>query len=330
MRFFNRKGKLWVDYAHNGRRIRKSLKVAYNKDNIELYSYNLNPKENNSFEYFAKRVLEWTKENKKQTTYDSYSKAFKRFVYYADIQDIKKITPYDIESVILKMQRDGLSPATIRRYLLIASLIFNEAIKNGIIIQNPIKLAKKPTSRRKIYPAFNENDIKILLEKSRGELQKFLYIALYTGARSGEVLGLKWGDIDFKEKLIHIERTKCINLKYGYDSPKTGNRTIYLLEPLKQYLGMRIIPNKNSYIFKSSYRTMLRNFIELLEKLGYEKTGLHSTRRSFIRVLMKKQADLALIQFMVGHSNLSMINNIYSGYLKDTKEDINKLEKAFA
>ena len=337
MKFYDRNGILWVDYTINKRRIRRSLGVKYSKENIANYTYSLKKElekapnllsaSDTSFEFFKNRVLEWVKINKKINSYRNYKAFYKTFERFFNIKDIRKMSAYYIEKRIYERQKHGLSVQTIKLSLMVASMAFKEAIKDGIIYNNPISLAKKPTLKRTIYPSFNDDQVKELLSHSKGDLKKFLYIAFYTGARAGEILGLKYSDIDFKNKKIYIQRTR-LNLKgIVFDTPKTGEREIYLLENLKDFLQSYIL-NKDNFFIKKSYQGIYSDFKKLLKELNFEDTALHSTRRTFIRLAMKKGIDLALIQKMVGHRDLTMINKVYSGYTKDDK-DIDFLNSAF-
>lgn len=337
MKFYDRNGILWVDYTINKRRVRKSLGVKYSKENIANYTYSLKKElekapnllsaSDTSFEFFKNRVLEWTRTNRKNRTFRNYTAQFRIFERFFKILDVRKITPYDVEMCILKMQNDGLANKTIKIILGTISMAFKEAIKDGVIWNNPVKLAKKPTCKRKVYPAFSDEQIAKLLSHAEGDLKKFLYIAFYTGARAGEVLGLKWSDINFEKNVLNITRARTHTDINIIDTPKTGARSIYLLAPLKEFLS-GYLSAKDNFIITCCYASILNKFQALLNELGYEKTGLHSTRRTFIRLAMKKGIDLALIQKMVGHTDLTMINNVYSGYIEeDGDSDI--LNRAF-
>ncbi|OCR98831.1 hypothetical protein A9K75_09705 [Campylobacter fetus subsp. testudinum] len=337
MKFYDRNGILWVDYTINRRRVRKSLGVTYSKENISNYTCSLKKElekapnllsaKDVTFEFFKNRVLKWIEMNKKRNSYKSYKAFYRMFERFFSINDIRKISPYDIELGIYEMQKQGLSHKTIKVVLSTASASFNEAIKDGVIYNNPIKLAKKPTCKREIYPSFNDEQMGKLLDHAEGNLKKFLYIAFYTGARAGEILGLMWQDIDFKNNKIYIKRARQNFKGVVMDTPKTGERTLYLLDPLKEFL-QGYIQNKDSFIIKASYPNILHKFQKLLKDLNFENTGLHSARRTFIRLAMKKNIDLALIQHMVGHRDLTMINQVYSGYIKDDK-DVDILNQAF-
>ncbi|WP_187213864.1 tyrosine-type recombinase/integrase [Campylobacter fetus] len=337
MKFYDRNGILWVDYTINKRRVRKSLGVTYNKENIANYTYSLKKElekapnllsaKDVSFEFFKNRILKWISTNKKRNSYKNYKALYNIFARFFSINDIRKISAYDIELGIYEMQKQGLANRSIKSVLSVVSMAFNEAIKDGVIYNNPVKLAKKPICKRKVYPSFNDEQVRELLANANGNLKKFLYIAFYTGARAGEILGLTWQDIDFKNNKIYIKRARQGVKGVVMDTPKNGERTIYLLEPLKEFL-QGYIQNKDSFMIKVSYFSILYKFKKLIKELGLEDTGLHSTRRTFIRLAMKKNIDLALIQLMVGHRDLDMINKVYSGYTKDYK-DVDTLNQAF-
>lgn len=150
-----------------------------------------------------------------------------------------------------------------------------------------------------------------LLREAKGELKTFLYLAFYTGARVGEILALRWENIGLNT--IDIKKTKHANGELG--TPKTGkSRTILCPEPLKKYLSS--LEQTEDFVLKLNYHSARRNFQQLLKNLGYEIQGLHATRHTFTSLLVQNNVSPTLIAQMLGHSSLTMINNIYAKYIE--------------
>lgn len=335
MRFYNRGGTLCVDISQGGKRIRKSLGVPYNAANVKRYTIELGKQlsdkpnfflASSDFDLYKDRVIAWAEGNLRPSSALNYKYALKTGERYFKNIDIRSVGSFDIEQMVQKMTADGLAPRTISNVLGIYKMVFKEAIKSGVIAVNPVSVARKPRIKRTEYPAFNTEQVRRILECSEGKLRTFLYIAFYTGARAGEILGLKYSDIDWENGYIKI--TRQMHTRIGECEPKTGPRKVVLLEPLRAYLSGILVADRDQFIIKLNYEPLLVKFKALLKELGLPLTGFHSTRRTFIRLSMKHGVDLAMIQKIVGHRDLTMINSVYSGFIEEAN-DSEKINAAF-
>ena len=167
--------------------------------------------------------------------------------------------------------------------------------------------------------------------KSRSEtsqdLLTYLYIAFLTGARTGEILALNWGDIDFENEKIAI--TKSLNDMGELTTPKTKSsvRHIDMLPPLKEYLlklnsaytGKSELAHKEresgevSPIITAKRKDLRAEFYALLDSLGLKRRVLYNTRHSFASIMLSQGEEPLWVAAMLGHKNL---NITYSHYAK--------------
>jgi integrase len=183
-----------------------------------------------------------------------------------------------------------------------------------------------------------------LLEVARGDrLEMLIQLALVTGMRRGEILGLKWADIDMEQGALQVRRTLDYMAHYGYveSEPKTksGRRRIVLpgviTEALKKYriqqLELRLQVGEawqeGDYVFTSleggpmNPRYLLILFDQLLEKAGLPHMRFHDLRHSAATLLLSMGVNPKIVQEILGHSNISMTMDVYSHVLPSMQKE---------
>ena len=171
-----------------------------------------------------------------------------------------------------------------------------------------------------------------------------ILIALYTGVRLGELLALKWNNVNFKTKLIYINKTTsevCFNHKTTLfeDAPKTTSsiREIPIsssLLPILQRLKTNtqcdyvIASNKNKQVHPRAYQ---KSFENLLNKLHIKHYGFHSLRHTFATRLLEQGVDIKTISELMGHSTPTITLNLYvHTNLQNKRKALEKLNKKSA
>ena len=153
--------------------------------------------------------------------------------------------------------------------------IFNYALNNDMILKNPFftpKMKENLDIVKQDFKVFNFDEMVNLIKHSKGDLRLFLILAFFTGARTGEILALKYEDLDFHHNEIHI--FKSLSHNGLMDSPKTksSKRIIDMLELIKQeFLPLREKHSLGDFVIKSPRRSLTKEFHSLLENLNYEK-----------------------------------------------------------
>lgn len=207
----------------------------------------------------------------------------------------------------------------------------------------------------KISVKLKDNKIKKAVALSKDEQNKLeqyilsnkryyhygIVIALYTGLRIGELLALKWTDIDFKNKLIYVNRTfettsnnhKTITYE---DLPKTNNSirelpiSNQLLSTLKELKSI----SKSDYVVASykgtsiKIRAYQKSFENLLNKLKIKHYSFHSLRHTFATRLLENGVDVKTISELMGHSSPTITLNRYvHTNIENKRKAMNNLAK---
>ena len=264
-----------------------------------------------------------------------YVTAMNRAISEFDNVHIATIETKDVSDFLRNLALQGYSQKTVNNHKLVLNLIFKFAILKGIIKYNPCENAKikkgLPKAKRS---SASLNDEEII--KNNKDLWLVPYIALNTGLRKGELIGLKWKDIDFENNLIHVERSTYFKGNQTIEkSTKTeaGERIIPLIKPLKEELLKLPDRKRNHYVCTNSAKTLNSYHYEKLMKEYKEKTGmsctLHQLRHSFTSICVEAGLPPKTIQEILGHAQISTTMDIYADFRKKSLDvAIDTLNKA--
>ena len=259
--------------------------------------------------------------------------------YFAN-KMVSEIKPITIKSFQDNMIDQGLKKQSIQFARILLKEAFEIAVLSEQIQNNPVSAVSMPRislSKEKQKP-FTMDEIDLILSNAKGELRNFLGISFFTGMRSGEVLGLKWEDIDMQQDTISINKTIAqgtINIP----KTKSSARDIEMLDNVKEFFKNQMLETglKNSYIFLnqkgSFYGTntlFYRQYQKLLLDLGLEKRALHNTRHTFASMMLNNKIDPLWVSSTLGHESLNITLSIYTHYMpKKEKMSIGFLEKRY-
>lgn len=322
MGVFQKNQNWWIDYYAHGRRHRekvgpsKSLaQLALQKKKVEIAEGKFLDKrkdEKIKFDVFAQEYLELhSKINNKSWRRSDLPNItiLKRFFTGQYLQDI---TPLMIEKFKAARMKElkktltpdgkarGLKPATVNRNLQCLKSIFNKAIAWGKFSgRNPVQQVKLFKENNKRVRFLEKEEIVKLLANCNKHLRPIVVIALNTGMRRGELLGLKWRDIDIKRGVITLWNTK-----------NGEKREVPINEQVKTAL-IRTRKNPGSeYVFCNQDGTPFtqnrKSFCTALRKSGIKDFKFHDLRHSFASHLVMAGVDLNTVREILGHKSLQM------------------------
>ncbi|GCE15298.1 tyrosine-type recombinase/integrase [Tengunoibacter tsumagoiensis] len=244
---------------------------------------------------------------------------------------------------------DGeLSPNTIRLIHSLAKQSLNDAVVWKKILYNPVAHAKLPKARRAKVHVFTDEELSRLLEHAKKSKWYVLFVmALFLGMREGELLGLKWSDIDFKEgvlqihnKLYYTKHPVSEKMVYIEGLPKTaaGQRLIVLpsdiidllrnhLEEQKKLQEMQLNWKGLDLVFCTRVGGFMsddhirHHFSKLLKEAGIEHTKFHALRHNASMLLRRLGIDPVVRKEMLGHSSISMTDDVYGHATRKMHKD---------
>lgn len=264
---------------------------------------------------------------------------------------ISKITTEDIDNFIgdmltrkTKKGKIGYAPETIDKAFDVISGCFNYAIDHELIKKNPCEKATLPKMKKGETSVWTDDEAKTFLNSIKdNRLYCLFYIALHTGMRQGELLGLRWKDIDFKHKRLSIKQVMSHDAKEMYLGAKTeaGNRSIDLgdkaLEILKEHRTKQEeekekyadIYKDQDLVFCTLYGTPMnpsniRNRImnPVIEEIGITKIRFHDLRHTCATILLLNGAPVKAVSERLGHSNIKVTLQTYAHVLPSTSQQL--------
>ncbi len=240
-------------------------------------------------------------------------------------------------------KKTGLAPKTVRYIHTILSGALSQAVKENIIQFNPATATEPPRQEKKEIQPFTANDARNFLKLIKDEdIYSIVYMDLGTGLRRGEILGLKWRDLDLKTKTITIRRslvqingqpqlqedTKTQASKATVRIPDGVVEVLKKVskEQAKNKLAMGEAYLDQNYIFCRSDGTpfrpdyVYRRFKKLSKKHGFPEARFHDLRHTFCTLLLEAGEDLSTVSKLARHSSYSVTADIY-GHLTKNMQD---------
>lgn len=280
---------------------------------------------------------------------DRYNKNIKEVIGKMIINEVK---PMHCQNVLNIMDNNGYAGASMERTKVTMSAMFSDACENGLISINPVtKSVKCPKKKNKNTRVLTLDEQRKFLEVAKESINynHFLFI-LQTGARSSELRGLKWSDIDFQNRTIHIRRNithDSNNNRFIAGELKTssGQRDIPMTQIVYDLLinmkHMRSERKRKVISFEFSDHIFLNrngnlisnsNYDRYLEKLcvkaGIEKISMHTLRHTFATRCIESGMKPKTLQKILGHANISMTMDLYVHVTEDEKEkEMKKFEE---
>ncbi|MCK5111082.1 MAG: site-specific integrase [Arcobacteraceae bacterium] len=307
------------------------IKKNHQKELLRIHDLKTKPKkQSTNFIEYALSNLELKASGRKAGTIKDYNKIFKGkiqpFFKNYDLNDIKR---NDLMIWQNNLVKDGLAGKTINSIRGVFNFILEEARKDEIIEKNYFTLVDRVKTKAPDITPFSLDEVKLMLSKANECWQKnLIQVAFFTGLRSGELLGLKWEDINFVSKTISIKRA----IRDGkIDTPKTQSsiRTIDML-PLVEDALLKQKANtylRNSFVFLNYLGNHLydnasirRGFWKnILMLTGLDHRDMYQTRHTFASIMISRGEDILWVSQILGHSNPNITLSIYAKFIKTEK-----------
>ncbi len=241
------------------------------------------------------------------------------------------------DAFMLMSETRTLSPKTVLEHHRLISAVLEQAVKEGLVAVNVASRATLPKAERKEVNYFQPEQIAAIREALEHEPLKWktlVHMLLITGARRGEILGLKWASVDFENSRVYICNSVLYSADIGiYEStPKTekSKRYIYLpaetMQLLREYRSWQRteIARLDGYYFDRGFVFAQDNgspmhpdsVTDYLKKLsrryGLPHLNPHAFRHTMASMLYYSGVDSVSISKRLGHAQVSTTSNIYA------------------
>jgi len=303
------RGKTWyIDTCYKGKRIRKAVgtdkklaEITLKKVETELIEnkwLDIKKEHKIKFSEVSKEFLEkYSKVNKRSWERDEriINHHLNKFFGNKFIYEIKE---KDIEEYKKERLLTGIKHSTLNRELACLKTILNKAKEWGYIEQVPkIKIFKVDNQRVRYLTEEEEGK---LLKIAPEPLKSIIIIALNTGMRQGEILNLKWRDINFKDGIIIIQ-----------DSKSKEKRILPMNQTTKELFLNLLSSETQEYIFEKKGKKFSTFYIShlferIVKQAGIKDFRFHDLRHTFASRLVMAGVSLKTIQELLGHKTFTM------------------------
>lgn len=256
---------------------------------------------------------------------------------------LTEVKPIHCQKIFSDMVDEGYKTTTIYQTRIALYNMLEFAKENEVIITNPCKKSVKsdigkPSDKKE---ALTIDDQRCFLAAAKGQSYEYQYrFALQTGLRTGELVGLKWEDINFERKTLTIERSMEFRYKVGEwrvgpPKSKSGYRTIPLTDEAicilkaqkeknrkikvidKEWADTVFLCRKGQPVKNSTYDTAL---FKICDKAGIKRFSMHVLRHTFATRCIEGGMMPKTLQKILGHSNIGITMNLYVHITEEEKQ----------
>ncbi|HKP51498.1 MAG TPA: site-specific integrase [Chloroflexia bacterium] len=302
---------------------------------------------------YLKKWLESSKQSTRATTHRRYGDLMRQHVmpFIGGIK-LAKLAPLDVQRLYSdRMEVARLSPTTVAQIHTILHKALKQAVRWGLLTRNVTEAVDRPRRITPNYVTWNQTQVSTFLAVSdKDELGALWRLALLTGMRRGEILGLKWEDVDFERSVLAVKRALIRSAGKGFEfsQPKSaaGKRAIALSRSVVQALHKHRIRQLEArlaigtayvdqgLVFATALGTptlpnsLMLRFKRLIAEAGLPMLRFHDLRHTSATLMLANGEHPKIVQERLGHSDVSMTLNRYSHVTMDMqKEAASRLDK---
>jgi integrase len=288
------------------------------------------------------------KPNRRAKTADIYARLVRLYLkpHLGKIQ-LTKLEPAHVQTMLNTLLTSGaadggpLSPRTIHHVRAVLRRALNQAVRWGYVTRNAAALAETPRVERRPATVLTAEQGQHLLAAVAGHQWEALYVlALLLGLREGELIGLRWVDVDLDQRTLRVEQTvQRIGKQLVIAAPKTAGSRRLLPLPAAAVRALREHATRQAQrhevvgddwkdhglVFPTGVgtpvepRNLVRHFKQALKKAELPDVRFHDLRHSCATMLIAQGVHPRTVMEILGHSQISVTMNTYGHVLPDTQ-----------
>lgn len=250
------------------------------------------------------------------------------------------LSPPQVQELYRAKLEEGLSPRSVQYVHVTLHKAFDQAMRWGYVSRNVTELVQPPRLKKdEIHPLCMEQVQKLLRSLGNDRDRALFTLAVTTGLRRGEMLALRWEDIDLDAQVLRVKRslsetkkgTTERGLSFGHPKTVKGKRSISLTPNAVSLLGTYrnssdaatpedlVFPNPDGAPMRP--RSLTQHFKRLSKRAGLPSTvRLHDLRHTAATLLLSKGIHPKIVQEILGHSTISITLDTYSHVLPNMQK----------
>ncbi len=252
------------------------------------------------------------------------------------------LTAEHVQRFTAEKLKSGLSPKTVRHLLVVLKHMLKHAKKWGYLRYNPADDVEAPRVESREMDALTPEELRRLFQAADEPYRTLFLCAALTGMRRGELLGLRWGDVDWHQGRIYVHQTlfKRTRQEAGQGTPwlfqtpksRASRRAIVMSPALKEALEFHRLTcpaSPHDLVFCKSNGAPMdaelmvrREFQPALTRAGLRHIRFHDLRHTYASLLIAQGAHVRFIQDQLGHSSVTTSLNTYGHLLPGSQPDV--------
>jgi integrase len=294
--------------------------IAYDSENLTVSDY-------------LDRWLDAVKGSVRERTWERHEQVV-RLHLKPTIGGVKldRLNALQVQSVYGQKLEAGLSPRSVEIIHATLHKALKQAVRWTLIPRNVAEAATPPRPTRREITPLSQEQARTLLEAARGDaLYAFYVLAVTTGMRNGELLGLQWRDVDLEDRTLRVRRSVFNGV---VSPPKTaaGHRTIHLsglaVAALKEHRLATAKQRISEWVFStkagrpiSVHNIHNRSWKPLLKRAGLPaSTRMHDLRHTCATLLLSRSVPVKVVSEMLGHGDVAITLSVYQSVLPHMQE----------
>lgn len=245
-----------------------------------------------------------------------------------------------VRAMHARVADSGVSPRTVALAHAVLRSMLSEAMRDEIIVRNVATLVRPPRVEPTEVEPWSNEEATTFLDANLDDTNYFLYkAALGTGLRKGELLALRWQDVDLQRRTLRVvqtvQRIQGSGLQYGPPKTLRSRRTIplsqFAYDALRGRHASQTSDRKNAgekwqengLIFTTSIGTPLeasnlrRSFDAAIERAGVKRIRFHDMRHTCATMLLAQGVPVRVVMDILGHSSMKVTTDTYGHVLPD-------------
>jgi integrase len=321
---YQRKDGYWVAQYEGHYRYAKTKKDA-KKKLLELIKAGEVHKADNktTVAAFMDRWMAFAEQNLKPATIKRYREAIEIYVKpNLGGKKLRKLDAITVQDMYARMQQSSLSPATVNLVHSVLSSAFKRAVKWGMLQHNIIENVEAPRIAREEVEVFAPQEVRALLSAaSQDRLEALWVLALSTGMRGGEILGLEWKHINLDAGTLDVRQTTTIKGQLGTPKSKNSIRTLQLpqiaIDALRSHSKSSrfVFPNRKGTDFIRYHSFVIFNWRPLTQRAGIQYKNFHTCRHYVASSLLSGGLPITAVARYLGHDEITLLRT-YSHLIK--------------
>lgn len=322
-------GSWTIDYRTlEGKRTQRTVRGALSKtdaltalrDAVRNESSSRETHQTIGFSEYSDLFLEnYSVPNKKSWKCDYYALSAHLKPFFGSFP-LREVTPLHVEKFRAEKLSAGLARSSTNRLLALLKRMFSVAEEWGYVKGNPVKAVRMFSERENMRErVLTENEEGRLLKESADHLRPIIIVALNTGMRKNEILTLSWKQVDLKERLIRVVKTKS-----------GRNRTVPINDTLFQFFSTK---TGSEYMFPDPktgkpYKEVRSSWEGACRRAGI-KLRFHDLRHTFACRLVQRGCDIETLRSLLGHHSISITERYVHTNEKQKREAVGLLVNSF-